>query len=242
MTRTRGSGARTAVTTLRSERTGERLARFDGVERALHWVNAALFFVVLFTAGALYVGPLSTIVGLLLPVPFILARIGPWSRCLRRDIRALNRWDGDDRRWFRSLGRDRGVRLGKFNPGQKLNAAFVAGAVPVMLATGSIMKWFGPFSDSWRTGATFVHDWIAIALFPSHLSIYETLEFLHPIQNSLQLHPVFALLLRSFSQTPKYRIRAGCTSLHPLAGGGPSSRACGNGGNPYGLPGFPRFP
>ena len=96
MTRTRGSGARTAVTTLRSERTGERLARFDGVERALHWVNAALFFVVLFTAGALYVGPLSTIVGrralvkevhvvfgLLLPVPFILARIGPWSRGLR---------------------------------------------------------------------------------------------------------------------------------------------------------------
>ncbi|TML64305.1 MAG: formate dehydrogenase [Actinobacteria bacterium] len=178
MTRTRGSGARTAVTTLPSDRTGERLARFDGVERALHWVNAALFFVVLFTAGALYVGPLSTIVGrralvkevhvivgLLLPVPFILARIGPWSRGLRRDIRALNRWDGDDRRWFRSLGRDRGVRLGKFNPGQKLNAAFVAGAVPVMLATGSIMKWFGPFSDSWRTGATFVHDWIAIGLF-----------------------------------------------------------------------------
>ena len=112
MTRTRGSGARTAVTTRRSER----VPRFDGVERALHWVNATLFFVVLFTAGALYVGPLSTIVGrralvkevhvvfgLLLPVPFILARIGPWSRGLRRDMRALNRWDGDDRRWFRTL-------------------------------------------------------------------------------------------------------------------------------------------
>ena len=27
------------------------------------------------------------------------------------------------------------------------------------------MRWFEPFSDSWRTGATFVHDWFAIVLF-----------------------------------------------------------------------------
>ena len=26
------------------------------------------------------------------------------------------------------------------------------------------MKWFGPFPLSWRTGATFVHDWTAFAL------------------------------------------------------------------------------
>jgi hypothetical protein len=30
--------------------------------------------------------------------------------------------------------------------------------------TGSIMRWFEPFSDSWRQGATFVHDWFAIGL------------------------------------------------------------------------------
>jgi formate dehydrogenase subunit gamma len=29
------------------------------------------------------------------------------------------------------------------------------------MATGSIMKWFGPFPLAWRTGATFVHDWTA---------------------------------------------------------------------------------
>jgi formate dehydrogenase subunit gamma len=34
----------------------------------------------------------------------------------------------------------------------------------VMLATGSIMHWFDPFPNDWRTGATFVHDWFAIAL------------------------------------------------------------------------------
>ncbi|HEX8770540.1 MAG TPA: cytochrome b/b6 domain-containing protein, partial [Acidimicrobiales bacterium] len=64
-----------------------------------------------------------------------------------------------------SGGRDRAVRLAKFNPGQKLNAAFVAGAIGVALATGSIMEWFSVFPVDWRTGATFIHDWTAIAIF-----------------------------------------------------------------------------
>ncbi len=34
-----------------------------------------------------------------------------------------------------------------------------------MLGTGSIMRWFKPFPDYIRTGATFVHDWTFIALF-----------------------------------------------------------------------------
>ncbi|HEX2192433.1 MAG TPA: cytochrome b/b6 domain-containing protein [Acidimicrobiales bacterium] len=155
----------------------ERLPRFDGVERALHWSTAALFLVLLATAAVLYFGELSTLVGrrelvrqvhvasgLLLPVPLLLALVGRWGRRLLADLRAFNRWDDDDRRWLRSWGRDPGVRLGKFNTGQKLNAAFVAGAMGVMLVTGSIMHWFDPFPLSWRTGATFVHDWTAIAI------------------------------------------------------------------------------
>jgi formate dehydrogenase subunit gamma len=55
--------------------------------------------------------------------------------------------------------------VGKFNAGQKLNAAFVAGAIPLMLVTGSLMKWFHPFPVDWRTGATFVHDWTAMGLY-----------------------------------------------------------------------------
>jgi formate dehydrogenase subunit gamma len=54
--------------------------------------------------------------------------------------------------------------MGKFNAGQKLNAIFVAGSFPVMLATGVIMRWFDPFPLAWRTGATFVHDWMALTL------------------------------------------------------------------------------
>ena len=70
----------------------------------------------------------------------------------------------DDFRWLRSRGAERSVRLGKFNPGQKLNSAFVAAALVTMLATGLVLKFFAPFPLAWRTGATFVHDWTALAL------------------------------------------------------------------------------
>lgn len=152
--------------------------RFDRAERALHWTNAALFGVLLTTAAILYVGQLSAIVGrrelirtihvysgLALPVPLALALAGRWRRALLADLRLLNRWDSSDRRWLTSFGRDPFVRPRKFNAGQKVNAAIVGGSIPVMLGTGSIMKWFGRFPVDWRTGATFVHDWTAIGLF-----------------------------------------------------------------------------
>jgi formate dehydrogenase subunit gamma len=154
-----------------------RLVRFDTAERALHWVNAALFLTVMSTAAVLYVGPLSAAVGrrelvrqihvwcgIALPLPVLLTLAGRWGKGFRADVSRLNRWTKDDRRWFRSLGRDPYVQLGKFNPGQKLNAAFIGGAAIVMIATGSIMKWFEPFPLDWRTGATFVHDWFALGI------------------------------------------------------------------------------
>lgn len=155
-----------------------RLARFDPAERALHWSSAVLFLVLIATAAVLYLAPLSAMVGrrplvrdvhvvagLLLPLPWLLARLGPWSAGLRADARRLSRWDASDRRWLRSLGRDPFVRLGKFHPLQKLNAAFTAGSIPVMLGTGVMMRWFDPFPLDWRTGATFVHDWVSLGLF-----------------------------------------------------------------------------
>ena len=168
-----------AVTTRPSDALDEgRVARFDRVERMLHWTTAAMFGTLMCTGAVLYVGSLSALVGrrelvrvvhvwtgLLLPIPLIIALTGPWRRALGDDVRRLNRWDDDDRRWMRSLGRDPFARPATFNPGQKLNAAFVAGAAVVMLATGSVMHWFARFPDDWRTGATFVHDWTAIGLF-----------------------------------------------------------------------------
>ncbi len=158
-------------------RAGGRIVRFDRNERWLHWANAALFLVLLATGMTLYVGPLSALVGrrvlvkdvhviagLLLPLPLLLAYAGPWRVGLRRDVRRLARWSRDDRRWLWSLGRRGRAGMGKFNAGQKLNATFVAACIPMMLVTGIIMRWFEPFPLDWRTGATFVHDWLALAL------------------------------------------------------------------------------
>lgn len=151
--------------------------RFDRVERALHWSNAVLFLLLLATGMTLYVPSLAGLVGrrvlvkdvhvisgLLLPVPLVLASSGRWREGLRRDVRRLARWSVDDRRWLLSWGRRGRASLGKFNAGQKLNAVFVAGCIPVMLVTGAIMRWFDPFPLDWRTGATFVHDWLALLL------------------------------------------------------------------------------
>jgi formate dehydrogenase subunit gamma len=91
--------------------------------------------------------------------------VGPWGRRLRADARRFSRWSRDELGWLRSLGRSGLSNAGKFNPGQKLNAVFVAGTIVVMLGTGAILRWFGPFPDSWRTGATFVHDVLATAVF-----------------------------------------------------------------------------
>ena len=169
----------------------ERLARFDGNERLLHWANAVLFGVLMVTAAALYLDPLAALIGrratvrqihviagLALPVPILAALVGPWRAALRRDWAELARWDAGDRRWLRSGGRAYGdgppgpsdharhvLRFrahGKFHPGQKLNAAATLGFIGVLLGTGAIMRWFGPFPLAWRTGATFVHDWTAI--------------------------------------------------------------------------------
>lgn len=152
------------------------LERFDRVERAVHWATAALFFTVMFTGAALYAGPISALVGrrellrtvhvvagLALPVPLLVGLLGRWGRNLRADLGRINRWVPDDRVWLRRRTRDR-ARLGKFNAGQKLNATFLGAAIVLMLATGIIMKWFEPFPLSWRTGATFVHDWVALGV------------------------------------------------------------------------------
>jgi formate dehydrogenase subunit gamma len=174
-----------AATIRPPDQTPSPLVRFDVVERVLHSINATLFGILVLTGATLYLEPLGAIVGrralveeihlyagLALPVPVILAVCGPWGRGLREDLVRLNRWTSTDRRWFRAALRSRSARhpemaalkIGKFNPGQKLNAAFVAGAGLVMLGTGLIMRWYRPWPLNWRTGATFVHDWLALGL------------------------------------------------------------------------------
>jgi formate dehydrogenase subunit gamma len=156
------------------ERSGS-LHRFSRGERAVHWTLAALMLVSILTAAVLYNGSLAILVGhrhvvevvhvyagYALPAPIL---IGLLSRAYRADLTRLNRFTPSDWRWLRSrTRRDGTIRVGKFNAGQKLNAALTAGAITVLLGTGVLMDFTGLVRLSWRTGATFVHDWFALAL------------------------------------------------------------------------------
>ncbi|MEU9355638.1 cytochrome b/b6 domain-containing protein [Streptomyces griseoloalbus] len=152
--------------------------RFGRAERRVHRTTAALMGVCVFTAACLYVPQLAQLVGrralvvtvhewsgLALPVPVLAGLV---SRAFRADLGRLNRFGPHDRTWLRAaLRRDKRPSsrpAGKFNAGQKLYAAWIAGATLVMLGTGLLM-WFTHLTPLvWRTSATFVHDWLALTI------------------------------------------------------------------------------
>ena len=149
------------------------ITRFDRMTRLVHWSTAVLTGLLLVTGTILYVAQFSAIVGrrallvrihvvsgVLLFVPLVVGLVV--SRALRDDVRVLNRWTRSDRAWLRK--RTREAPAGKFNGGQKLATALFGGLLAVQLLTGALMHWNEPFSDAWRTGATFVHDWGYLAL------------------------------------------------------------------------------
>ncbi|MEU0289718.1 cytochrome b/b6 domain-containing protein [Streptomyces sp. NPDC006147] len=152
--------------------------RFGPAQRWAHRATAVLMGVCVATAACLYVPQLAQLAGrralvvtlhqwsgLLLPVPVLAALV---SRAFRADLGRLNRFGPHDRVWLRAaLRRDRRSAsrpAGKFNAGQKLYAAWIAGAALVMLGTGLLM-WFTHLTPLvWRTAATFVHDWLALTV------------------------------------------------------------------------------
>jgi formate dehydrogenase subunit gamma len=142
--------------------------------RWVHAGTAVLVLVCIATAAVLYNGSLMALVGhrpvveavhvwcgAALPVPLL---AGLAARSYRADLRRLDRFTADDRRWLRSrTRRDGRIPVGKFNAGQKLNGALSGGAVAVLLLTGAVLAATGLAPLSWRTGATLVHDWTALA-------------------------------------------------------------------------------
>lgn len=160
----------------RRDRRPSRLVRFDAVQRCAHWATALLFTILILTALALYFPSVEVFVGrhllveqihvwagIALPVPILVSIAGPWGKRMRRDMRRFNRWTRGEIRWLRS-GRSGYADLDKFNPGQKLNAIFVGAAIVLMLASGVVLKWFDLFPLGWRSGATFVHEVLALCI------------------------------------------------------------------------------
>lgn len=151
-----------------------RLERFTVAERWVHRTLGIVLGVLIVTGAFLFFPPLGGLIGnrqiistvhewtgWLVPIPLLLALA---SRAFRADAGRLNRFRPGDWEWLRSRDRRSGrIVVGKFNAGQKLNAALALGSVIVLFGTGMIMFWSGLFPDSIRTGATFVHDWLALA-------------------------------------------------------------------------------
>ncbi|NUR31471.1 MAG: formate dehydrogenase [Catenulispora sp.] len=157
-----------------------RIERFTRAERYVHRITAVLMLTLIATGAVLYLPSLSVRVGhrqalalihlysgWSLPIPMA---AGLLSRAYRADVRRLSRHTDTDRTWLknrawrRERARELALPVGKFNAGQKLNAAFQCGAILVMTGTGTLM-WFPHLVGvSMRTGATFVHDWLALAI------------------------------------------------------------------------------
>lgn len=154
---------------------GVLVERFGRPVRWVHGLTGALMIVCILSAAVLYNGTLAVAVGhrgvveqvhvwagLVLPLPPVL---GIAFRSYRDDGRRLNRWTARDVAWLRSrTRRDGTIEVGKFNAGQKANAALTAGSIAALLVSGVTMWWTGLASLAWRSGATFVHDWFALAL------------------------------------------------------------------------------
>jgi formate dehydrogenase subunit gamma len=157
------------------------LRRFSRTERALHWIHASAFFVLLGSGLVLYVPRLSTLVSRRPLVKDVhiytaLAWIAALAlvvalgdrRGLRRTLRELDLFDADDRLWLRRVPRPQG----RFNAGQKLNAALTA-AFAVLFSVSGFLLWYGERDTRFRFASTILlHDglmYIALFLLVGHL-------------------------------------------------------------------------
>jgi formate dehydrogenase subunit gamma len=155
--------------------TPERLARFGRTERAVHWVHATAFFVLLGSGLCLYLPSLAQAVGRrpLLKDIHVWTAVG-WGallvviflagdrRALRRTAREIDLFDANDRAWLRHRP---GVPQGRLNAGQKLNAIITAVFALLFAITGFFL-WYGERNTRFRLpNALLVHDWLMYASF-----------------------------------------------------------------------------
>ena len=187
MTSMRGSDVPTAT------EPSELVPRFNGTERSLHWLLAATFLTMLATGLILELPAFGELAAnrQLWKSIHLGAALGFWaglfllvagaSQEIVPTFDQLDRFDDDDRRWLRwAVVRDgKEPPQGRFNAGQKLNSALIAGLLVVLTLSGTVM-FLGEVNASFRgTAAILVHDlatWISVPLIAGHLY----LALLHP--------------------------------------------------------------
>jgi formate dehydrogenase subunit gamma len=151
-----------------------RLARFTRTERAVHWVHASAFMILLGSGLCLYLPSLAEIVGrrplvkavhiytaVAWAVALLLVVVAGDRRSLARTAREINRFDADDRAWLRR----RRAPQGRLNAGQKLNAVITAAFAVLFVVTGFFL-WYGERNTRFRLpAALLVHDWLMYVSF-----------------------------------------------------------------------------
>lgn len=154
--------------------------RFSRSERAVHWIHATAFFLLLASGLILYLPsfagignrPLLKDVHVYTAVAWAVALLVVWlfgdREGLRRTARELDGFDVDDRLWLQRYP----AKQGRFNAGQKLNAAVTA-AFAVLFAVSGFLLWYGERDTRFRFAGTIVlHDglmWISLVLVSGHL-------------------------------------------------------------------------
>ena len=154
--------------------------RFSPVERLLHWVNALGFFFLLGTGLILYLPRLSVLVARRQFIQSIhfwggVAWLGVLAfvlllgaRRLLKTARELETFDHDDLRWLSG----RKAPQGRFNAGQKINAALTA-AFTILFGVSGLLLWFGEQDTRFRFASTVIlHDglmYVSLVLLVGHL-------------------------------------------------------------------------
>jgi formate dehydrogenase subunit gamma len=159
----------------------EYVRRFTPTERAVHWIHAAAFFVLLASGLVLYVPRLSTTVGrrpdvkavhlwtsVAWLVAIVLVVVLGDRRALRQTARELDLYDEDDRLWLRRIPRPQG----RFNAGQKVNAALTV-AFTFLFAVSGVLLWAGERNHAFQFASTILlHDglmYVSLVLLAGHL-------------------------------------------------------------------------
>ena len=164
----------------------EYVRRFSSAEQALHWLLAVSFLTMLVTGLILYLPSLAEVaanrrlwksihLGAALAFWFgTLLIVSSSTGKLRRTVGQIDKFDDDDRRWLKWQVRQMGPKppQGRFNAGQKLNTAVIAGLMVVFTISGTLMYLQEVDATFRGTSAILVHDiamYIAIPLVIGHL-------------------------------------------------------------------------
>ena len=123
----------------------QRLPRFTRTERAVHWVHATAFVILLGSGLCLYLPTLAEAVGrrpllksihLYTAVAWVIALVAVVAvgdrHSLRSTLREIDTFDATTATWLRR----RGAPQGRLNAGQKLNAIITAAFAILFSVTG----------------------------------------------------------------------------------------------------------